>query len=223
MALIKAAKVGDLATVTRLVQQGVNIDATDAADAVSAALPAAPTPLHPSPSALATRRSHCPAHATAAHRVWRRRRASAVWRDGPHECGLLRQARLPRAPHRQGRQPEYLGPCAPRPCCGVAARGGGVGSERGRLRAAAPLPRGRAVPRWRRCAPPPPRRAAAPLPAAGPRPPGSHASRQGSERGCGCGGRGVGWGGSHPPQAPSPHSLPRRSPACVGPPPRLGR
>ena len=82
MALIKAAKVGDLATLTRPVQQGVNIDATDAADAVSAALPAAPTPLHPSPSALATRRSHCPAHATAAHRVWRRRRASAVH----HHC-----------------------------------------------------------------------------------------------------------------------------------------
>ena len=105
------------------------------------------------------------------------------------------------------------------PVLGVAARGVGSGSERGRLRLADTLPRGQAVPRWRRCAPPPPRRAAAPLPAAGPRPPGSHASRQGSERGCG-GGGGVGWaGGSHPPQTPATRR--RRSLACVGRPPRV--
>ena len=46
----------------------------------------------------------------------------------------------------------------------------------------------------------PMRRAATPLPAAGPQPPGSHASRQGSERRCGAGACA---GGSHPPQFPS--------------------
>ena len=86
------------------------------------------------------------------------------------------------------------------------------------------LPRGRAVPCWRRCAPPPPHRrrtalpprcrpAAAPLPprAAGGRPSAAQlvcASRQESERGCAgvwaaWGGLGVGWGGAsdtcHPP------------------------
>ena len=92
--------------------------------------------------------------------------------------------------------------------------GVGLGSERGRLRAAAPLPRRRAVPSWRRCAPPPPRRAAASLPAAGPRPPGSHASRKGGERGCGGAARGVGWGFAtasgtrHPPACP-PAAHPR--------------
>ena len=90
----------------------------------------------------------------------------------------------------------------------MAARGVGVGSERGGLRAAAPLPRGRAVPRGRRCAPPPPRRAAAPLPAAAPRPPGSHTSRQGSERGCDGAGARSGLGGRtrprHPPHPPAP-------------------
>ena len=42
-ALIKAAKEGDLATLTRLVEEGVNLEATDE---VSAAPPAA-IPLHP--------------------------------------------------------------------------------------------------------------------------------------------------------------------------------
>ena len=82
----------------------------------------------------------------------------------------------------------------------------------GRLRAAAPAalraggaPAGAAAPLRRRAALPPP------LPAAGPRPPGSHARRQGGERGCGGGGRGVGWGVAsastgtrHPPAGCSP-------------------
>ena len=67
-ALTKAAQEGDLATLKRLVAEGVNLEATTN---VSAAPP-------PSPSARAVRRPCCPALRAAAHGVWRRRRASAV-------------------------------------------------------------------------------------------------------------------------------------------------
>jgi hypothetical protein len=64
---------------------------------------------------------------------------------------------------------------------------GGKGVSGGGCAPLPPLPRGRVVPRWRRCAPPPPRRPAAPLPAAGPRPPGSHGSGAVAVGGAGCG------------------------------------
>ena len=61
-ALRRAAEEGDLATLKRLVEEGVDLEATDG---VSAAPPAAPSnPLHPSPTALAAlaaRRPCCPA------------------------------------------------------------------------------------------------------------------------------------------------------------------
>ena len=83
--LRNAANKGDLATLKRLVAEGVNLEATNS---VSAAPPAAPpAPSAPSPTALAARRPRCPALTAAAHRVWRRRRASAARRHGPHECG----------------------------------------------------------------------------------------------------------------------------------------
>ena len=62
-ALLEAAKGGDLATLKRLVEEGVNLEATDD---VSPAPPAAPSPLRPSPSALAARRPCCPALTAAA-------------------------------------------------------------------------------------------------------------------------------------------------------------
>ena len=57
--LIKAASMGDLTTLVRLVEEEVNIEATDFK--VSTAQPAAPASLcsHP-PSALAARRPCCP-------------------------------------------------------------------------------------------------------------------------------------------------------------------
>eukprot|EP00964_Phaeocystis_antarctica_P069731 scaffold42405_cov23-Phaeocystis_antarctica.AAC.1 len=171
-----------------------------------------PQPPAPSPSTLAARRPCCPALTAAADRVWRRRRASAERRDGSHACGSLRQARLPRAPHRQGRQPECPEQCAPQPCCGVAARGVGLGGERGRLRTAASLPRRRAVPRRCRCAPPP---------TLG-RPARMQAGR-GASGAVAVGERGVGWGVASASGTRHPPARHRRSPACVGPPPRLGR
>ena len=58
-ALIKAARDGDLAALTRLVEEKVNIEA---ADRVSAAPPRRHHPLPPHrPSALAARRPCCPA------------------------------------------------------------------------------------------------------------------------------------------------------------------
>ena len=88
-----------------------------------------------------------------------------------------------------------------------------------------PLPRGRAVPRWRRCAPPPPRRAAAP--AAGCRPSAARLACTPAGERAGLwrwGAWGVGWGGRirlrHPPPTHPPPPLTR---VCVGPPPRLGR
>ena len=81
---MNAAAVGDLATVTRLVEQGVDVNA---AEGVSAAPPAARSRLRPSPSALAARRPCCPALPATAHRVWRRRRASAGRLHGPHAGG----------------------------------------------------------------------------------------------------------------------------------------
>ena len=86
-ALRTAAKEGDLATLKRLVAEGVNLEARHH-DEVSAAPPAAPpAPSAPSPTALAARRPRCPALTAAAHRVWRRRRASAVRPHGPHAGG----------------------------------------------------------------------------------------------------------------------------------------
>ena len=82
-ALFKAAKQGDLATLKRLVEVGVNLEATDG---VSATPPTAPSPLRPSPSALAARPC-CPDLTAAAHRVWRRRRASAGRQHGPYNGG----------------------------------------------------------------------------------------------------------------------------------------
>ena len=79
--LLYAASEGDLATLTRLVEEGVNVNATLE---VSAALPAAPNPLRPSPSVLA---ACCPALTTAADRVGRHHRASVGRHDGPHEGG----------------------------------------------------------------------------------------------------------------------------------------
>ena len=83
-ALIEAAINGELACLEHLIAKGANVNATNE---VSAAPPAAPTPLCPSSFALAARRPCCPALTAAAHRVWRRRRASAERRDGPHEGG----------------------------------------------------------------------------------------------------------------------------------------
>ena len=68
-ALLNAAEQGDLATLKRLVEEGVDVNAKSGY--VSAAPPAAPpSPLHPSPSALAARRPCCP--------VPRRRRSPRV-------------------------------------------------------------------------------------------------------------------------------------------------
>ena len=78
-ALLKAAMYGELATLTRLVEEGVNVNAAD----VRAAPPARPQPPPPSPPAAPC----CPALAAAADRVWRRRRASAARHDGPHVGG----------------------------------------------------------------------------------------------------------------------------------------
>ena len=97
---LEAASEGDLDALSDALAKGVDVNATDKVSAASC-----PSPLALSPSALAARRPCCPALATAADRVWRRRRAFAGRLDGPHEGGYLRQARLPRAPHRQGRQP----------------------------------------------------------------------------------------------------------------------
>ena len=58
---------GHLDCLELLVAKGAKLDATSN---VSAAPPAAaPSPLRPSPSALATRRPYCPALAAAAHHV----------------------------------------------------------------------------------------------------------------------------------------------------------
>ena len=95
-------------------------------------------------------------------------------------------------------------------CAAALLRRGGVGvcGGVGRVRGGGcaplpPLPHGRPVPRWRRCAPPPPRRAAAPLPAGGPSAARLACKPAGERAGpwrCG----GAGWaGGSHPPQAPA--------------------
>ena len=99
-ALMKAANNGELDCLKFVIAKGANLEAKDV---VSAAPPAAPHPLCPSPSVLA---ACCPALTAAAHRVWRRRRASVGRRHGPQVCGWQRRARLPRAPHRQGRQRE---------------------------------------------------------------------------------------------------------------------
>ena len=85
-ALRDAAWRGDLATLKRLVEEGVDVNAKS--DYVSAAPPAAPpSPPHPSPSALPPAAPAAPPLTAAAHRVWRRRRASAGRLDGPHARG----------------------------------------------------------------------------------------------------------------------------------------
>ena len=83
-ALMAAARRGNLDCLEHLVAKGANLEATGN---VRAALPAAPSPLRPSPSALAARRLCCPALTAAADRVWRRRRASVGRHDGPHVGG----------------------------------------------------------------------------------------------------------------------------------------
>jgi len=100
------------------------------------------------------------------------------------------------------------------------ARGVGVRKCAGEAARRCPrcMPRGRVVPRWRRCAPPPPLRAAAPLPAvpALGRPARMQAGR-GASGAVAVGGRGVGAGGSHPPQAPAtrPPRPPPLTRVCV--------
>ena len=87
-----AAKRGDLATLKRLVEEGVNLEAKGR---VSAAPPAAPpAPSAPRPPLSPPAAPAAPRLAATAHRVWCRRRASAVqgvhhalWRDGPHIGG----------------------------------------------------------------------------------------------------------------------------------------
>ena len=100
---MKAATYGKLDCLEHLTAKGANLEATDDVRAALCQPPKA-HPLCPSPSALAARRLCCPALTSAAHSVWSRRRASVERQDGPHTCGSVRQARLPRAPHRQGRQ-----------------------------------------------------------------------------------------------------------------------
>ena len=76
-----AASEGDLATLTRLVEEGVDVNATLE---VSATPPAAPNPLPP----FAHRPCRLlPALTSAADRVGRHRRASVGRHDGPHEGG----------------------------------------------------------------------------------------------------------------------------------------
>ena len=75
LAFLNAVEQGDLATLKRLVEEGVNLEATDhvsAAPPVATPAPCAPRPPPSPPAAPAA-----PRLAAAAHRVWRRRRASA--------------------------------------------------------------------------------------------------------------------------------------------------
>ena len=65
---------GSLDCLEHLITKGANLEATNN---VSAAPPAASHLLRFSPSAVAARRPCCPALTADAHRVWRRRRASA--------------------------------------------------------------------------------------------------------------------------------------------------
>ena len=82
-ALFNAAIEGDLATLTRLVEEGVDLEATDNVDdedQVSATSPASnPIPLCP--------RCPLPLLAPPSPRVCRRRRASVEELHGPHVCG----------------------------------------------------------------------------------------------------------------------------------------
>ena len=83
-----AAANGKLDCLKHLIAKGADVNA---ADKVSAAPPAAPSPLRPSPSALTARRPCCHALAAVADRVWRRRRASAGRRHGPHAHPNIRR------------------------------------------------------------------------------------------------------------------------------------
>ena len=91
-ALRDAARRGDLATLKRLVEEGVDLEAKDynpfSPFGVSAAPPAAPpAPCAPRPPPSPPAAPAAPRLAAAAHRVWRRRRASAARLDGPHARG----------------------------------------------------------------------------------------------------------------------------------------
>ena len=78
-----AAWSGDLATLTRLVAEGVNLEAKDEVGAAPPAASLRPLALRPRrPPPLLP-----PALTAAAHRVWRRRRASAERPHGPHVGG----------------------------------------------------------------------------------------------------------------------------------------
>ena len=79
MALIKAAREGNLATLTRLVEEGLNVNATSP---VSAAPPTANSPLPPPPPSLTA----------ASDRVWRRRRATLRRPAGRPSYGRLTTA-----------------------------------------------------------------------------------------------------------------------------------
>ena len=138
--LLSAARDGDLATLTRLVEKGVNIDTTDS---VSGAPPAAPN-LHSSPSALAARRLCCPTLTAAAAPPQGGNTALMV---AAMFCKLdCLDHLIAKGANLNAQDYVRRGP--------VLQRGGrgcvGVGSERGRLRAVAPLLRGRAVPCRRR-------------------------------------------------------------------------
>ena len=79
---LEAASEGDFDALSDALAKGVNVNTTDKVSAASC-----PSPLARSPSALAARRPTCYALPAAADRVWRRRRASAERRHGPHEGG----------------------------------------------------------------------------------------------------------------------------------------
>jgi hypothetical protein len=91
MALIKAAREGNLATLTRLVEEGLNVNATSP---VSAAPPTANSPLHPRPlpSTPAATAPPPPSLTAASDRVWRRRRATLRRPAGRPSYGRLTTA-----------------------------------------------------------------------------------------------------------------------------------
>ena len=97
---MKAAIGGKLGCLEHLIAKGAKLEATNN---VSAAWPAAPSPLRPSPSALAARHPCCPTPSPVAaddDRVCCHRRAFSGRQHGPHAGGCKWQARLPRASHR---------------------------------------------------------------------------------------------------------------------------
>ena len=85
MALMHAAINGKLDCLEHLIAKGANLEAKDDVSAAPPARPQPPSAPRPPPSPPAA--PCCPALAAAAHRVWRRRRASAGRLHGPHVCG----------------------------------------------------------------------------------------------------------------------------------------